>query len=486
MTRLWVLLIGFQIYSFQTVLAQSQESEEISGLVQPPYSLIANELVSLGRCFQKDDCEYEKPLQTILGRVEVRTESSPEYMATDFYKSLNIRFFYNDEELSLYLSTQNKTVGDANRGDTVISLANTSPFHMIVAIELSPEGHLAEMDTEWHRDETLLFRKHYDQNLELVDAYFYTPPPLEEEDIEPKALEEGKIERIKVAIFDQGVDYNHPAIKTFIPRTIENGELGILGVDLINPGSLPFDLTVGDEPNHGTGVAYQVVRQDDGNESPIQIVPVRIYDQYEKAFDFCQKNNIRIISYSTEFMVNPATDSGEPIYQDANQAFERLITQVKTHPQIAFVMSSGNSRGEDLDGIPLYEKLSSLPNVFLVAASDENGKFAAEMSDYGHKTVETVEPGMHIKVAKPGGLFDFANGTSYSAPAFARKLALIMSRFPSANLSQIREALKNSVSPEEEFKDYTEWGGSADICKITQKSLFSVESSPTENAVIQP
>jgi cell wall-associated protease len=73
-------------------------------------------------------------------------------------------------------------------------------------------------------------------------------------------------------------------------------------------------------------------------------------------------------------------------------------------------------------------------------------KLAANFSNYGKSSVDLFAPGVGIYSTTPGNLYQTLNGTSMATPEVAGIVALLISRFPLYETSEIRNAvLKNTT-----------------------------------------
>ena len=102
-------------------------------------------------------------------------------------------------------------------------------------------------------------------------------------------------------------------------------------------------------------------------------------------------------------------------------AAESAAIQAAGNAGIIFCAAAGNS-GTNNDTTPTYPASYRLPNMIVVAASDQNDALAS-FSDYGATTVDLAAPGVNILSTAPAAalttasVFLIANGVTYSASA---------------------------------------------------------------------
>ncbi|NCD21875.1 MAG: hypothetical protein EOL90_02905 [Spartobacteria bacterium] len=130
-----------------------------------------------------------------------------------------------------------------------------------------------------------------------------------------------------------------------------------------------------------------------------------------------------------------------------------------------FIAAAGND-GVDNDVEPHYPSSYDLPNVIAVAAIDPDGKLA-DFSNYGSNSVHIAAPGVDILSTVPGGAgnqYDGTySGTSMACPHVAGAAALLWSVNPDYTYAEIRQALLDSVAPNDELTGKVQTGGELDL-----------------------
>jgi hypothetical protein len=87
---------------------------------------------------------------------------------------------------------------------------------------------------------------------------------------------------------------------------------------------------------------------------------------------------------------------------------------------------------------------SFLPSNLIFVAATDNQDNLADFSNYGSRTVSVGAPGVDMTLALPGGLYAPVSGTSFAAPMVSAIAALLKSRFPTAGMGAIKDAILKS------------------------------------------
>jgi len=211
---------------------------------------------------------------------------------------------------------------------------------------------------------------------------------------------------VVVAVVDSGVNYNHPDLDgniwTNSGETANNSSDDdgngyiddIRGWDFVDNDNDPMDSTghgthvagiIGAEGNNGlgvTGVAWNV-----------KIMPLRVFNtlgsstsaNVASAINYAVVNGAKVINYS----------AGGPNF---SQTFLNAITAANT-AGVLFVGAADNGGsdgiGDDTDSITDYPADYNVPNILIVAATDQDDNLAS-FSNYGATTVDVGAPGVNI------------------------------------------------------------------------------------------
>ncbi|MCY4644105.1 MAG: S8 family peptidase [Bacteriovoracales bacterium] len=237
--------------------------------------------------------------------------------------------------------------------------------------------------------------------------------------------------RLKIAVIDTGVDYNHPDLvdNMWINEAEFHGEEGvdddgngfvddIHGYDFVHNDGDPMD-----DHSHGTHCAGIIAATHDqtgiaGLMGDVQIVAIKFLGRRGggsladavKSIDYAMKVGVHIMS-------NSWGGGG------FNQALYDAIFAAK-EKGILFVAAAGNSNNNN-DKRPSYPATYDIENVISVGAMDSSGK-RASFSSYGAKTVDIFAPGAKILSSVLGGKYKSYSGTSMATPYVSAALGLLL------------------------------------------------------------
>ncbi len=120
----------------------------------------------------------------------------------------------------------------------------------------------------------------------------------------------------------------------------------------------------------------------------------------------------------------------------------RKIKDLESH-NILFVAAAGN-RGIDIDRFPEYPAAFNFPHQITVGSIGRSG-LMADHSNFGDQHVHIFAPGVDIFSTVPFSGHEALTGTSMAAPFVSGALALLKGHRPQATVSQLRQALLQSV-----------------------------------------
>jgi subtilisin family serine protease len=254
-----------------------------------------------------------------------------------------------------------------------------------------------------------------------------------------------------VAVIDTGIAYAHPDLSqnvwTNTAETVNgldddgNGLVDdIRGWDFLDDDNDPDDVdehgthvagTIGARGNNGVGVV--------GINWQVKMIALRAGDQIGlplsaivDSIDYACSKGARVVNGSF----------GGPGFSQA------MLAAINSCPGTLFVFAAGNGGsdqiGDNNDSVPTYPCSYPSPNIVCVAATTR-GDFLASFSNYGATSVDLAAPGVAILSTKPGGSYQFGDGTSMASPHVAGVAALRLALSPAATVGQLKNALLSSV-----------------------------------------
>jgi flagellar hook assembly protein FlgD len=224
---------------------------------------------------------------------------------------------------------------------------------------------------------------------------------------------------VRIAIVDSGVDVRHPDLAGKVVGT-HNAVTG--GTD------------VHDVVGHGTGTA-SVAAAATGNGVGIagagrnsSLLAVKVADVTGRIFtDDLAAGIVWAVDHGAN-VVNLSL--GGPTSDRLEKA---AVAYAEAH-NVLVVAAAGN------EGSSAKQFPAALPGVLAVGATSSNGAVRAPFSSYG-SWVDLAAPGRSIVVATPGGGYEVADGTSYSAPLVSGSAALLAAYRPGRTAAELQQAL---------------------------------------------
>ncbi|MCL6458453.1 MAG: S8 family peptidase [Gorillibacterium sp.] len=229
--------------------------------------------------------------------------------------------------------------------------------------------------------------------------------------------------KVKIAVIDTGIDYNHPDLR----------QTTVGGINLVDPRRPPLD-----DNGHGTHIAGTIAASSMlsgllGVAPEAQIYAVKAFDRYGTAYvsdivtgvQWSIENNMDIINMSFG-MKTP-----HRALEEALRIAYRLGTVI--------VASSGNEgKIGDIDYPARYR------NVIAVGATGKHNKMAG-FSNRG-KRIDIYAPGHKVISTWLNGCYQELSGTSMATSHVSGVIALLISAKPEISPLQIKRALIRSAT----------------------------------------
>jgi len=247
-------------------------------------------------------------------------------------------------------------------------------------------------------------------------------------------------EDVIVAVFDSGIDYNHPDLADNMYRDNE----GRFGIDC-SPATLRENdnecgFNTMDEDGHGTHVAGTIGAVGDngigvvGVNWNVRLMSVKIFDDEGttstesiiKGMEYALANGAVISNHSY---------GGYGFSQGEFDVFEAAMEI----GHLAVTAAANNALINDNE-VRAYPASFELDNIISVGATTFNDELAS-FSNHGVNSVHIAAPGAYIASTFPDNSYVYASGTSMASPHVAGVAALIKSLFPDAGYTEMRERI---------------------------------------------
>ncbi len=387
------------------------------------------------------------------------------------------------------------------RGSDVqtVSVPNGDVMGVIAHLKADPSVTLAQPDYLYHATETIPNDPYYAQQ--------WGPAKIAAPESWDVARGSAASNAPVVAVIDSGVDYVHPDLATNMwtnPGGIGSCRAGTHGYDALaqEAGSpyygldpcIPFDDDghgthvsgiIGAAGNNGTGVS--------GVEWQARIMAVKFLDSSGSGDDVAAIAAINWVVDAKNHGVNVRVINASWGGSGDDTALDNAI-QSANAAGILFVAAAGNGDNSgtpiDVDTTPQYP--CSTSGVLCVASSDPYDGLSW-FSNYGASTVALAAPGECILSTVPTEFpfgendpycgtpprnYAYLDGTSMATPFVSGTAALIAAAAPSADATQLRADMVNSVDPSSSLSSKVSSGGRLDVCKaLAQAGVFTPPQS---------
>ncbi|HXI50624.1 MAG TPA: S8 family serine peptidase, partial [Candidatus Saccharimonadales bacterium] len=257
-----------------------------------------------------------------------------------------------------------------------------------------------------------------------------------------------------VAVIDTGIRYTHQELAAQMwhnPGEIPGNGIdddgdgivdNVYGMNAINGSGDPYD-----DHFHGTHVAGTIgAAANDGHPHVGVAWQVRLM-----ACKFLDAGGSGNTSDAIE-CINFAVAHGARVLNNSwggggySQALHDAILAAR-NAGVLFVAAAGNN-GEDGDASPHYPSSYDVDNIVSVAAMDSSDHLAG-FSNYGRTSVDLGAPGVHIYSCGNASDSDYRylDGTSMATPHVCGVAALLLARYPSISVSELKMRLLNTTVP---------------------------------------
>lgn len=302
---------------------------------------------------------------------------------------------------------------------------------------------------------------------------------------------------VTIGLIDQGVDYQHPALRShFRGFDAKTGKFVLKGnyIDFVGSGTTD---------NHGTHVAGIMVGSEmrkTGNKTVevnrIGVAPGAKFIAARAFRDGVGGSNANIIK-ACQWMLAPGGDSAKApriinqSWSDGSNKADPWLEEVsKTIREagILNVFSAGNN-GAVKAAPGSVDNPGSMPGVLSVGAVNNTGKLAdfsrrgpSQWKNAGIKP-DLVAPGVQIRSALPGGKYASWDGTSGAAPHVSGLAALVLQANPQLSVNELEAILKSNTrnGTDDEYPQTPNYGygyGVIDAYDAVQSALQKAGKIP--------
>lgn len=292
--------------------------------------------------------------------------------------------------------------------------------------------------------------------------------------------------RIKIAVIDTGVDYNHNDLKNnmWVNEAEKNGTPGvdddgngyvddIHGYDFANKDGDPMDGN-----NHGTHCAGTIAAEHDsvgvaGVMADAQIVAVKFLTDEGSG---STADAIAAIDYATKVGVDIMSNSWGG--GGFSQALKDSIIKAN-QAGIIFTAAAGNSASNN-NNTPQYPANYDVANVISVAAHNAKDRLAS-FSCFGSRTVHVAAPGRNILSTVAGNGWEVFSGTSMATPHVSGVIGLYLARYGSQDPATLRDNLMKSSVYGADYERKVISGGRVDAYNFLTGVVTPRPEQPNEN-----
>jgi subtilisin family serine protease len=265
--------------------------------------------------------------------------------------------------------------------------------------------------------------------------------------------------KIKIAVIDTGIDYNHPDLKDnmWVNEAEANGEAGVDDdqngyIDDVYGYNFTDERTP-DNPydghGHGTHCAGTIGASHNeigvaGVMADVSLVAIKFLTDQGSG---TTENAIKSVDYATKVGVDIMSNSWGG---GASSIALKEAIQRANEKGILFVAAAGNSASNN-DQAPHYPSNYDVDNVIAVAAHNASGTLAT-FSCYGKDTVDVAAPGRNILSTVKDGGYDVYSGTSMATPHVSGVLGLFLAHNEeNLNVREIKERLIKTSVPSDYY-----------------------------------
>lgn len=279
---------------------------------------------------------------------------------------------------------------------------------------------------------------------------------------------------IIIGILDSGIDYLHPDLTDNIWKNpgeipengIDDDHNGFIddyyGWDFANDDNDPMD---DDDEGHGTHCSGIIAAKRNNNTGVCGVMP----NAKLMAIKFMAGGSgtiskaINAISYAIAMNV-PLINTSWCTRLFSSQALKELIATSGV-----FVAPAGNNNGTDVDTRPYFPASFDCDNIISVASTNHRDQLSF-FSNYGQRSVDLAAPGDFVISTVPNNSYDYYSGSSAAAAYVTGAIGLVMSNNPGLSVTEIKNALLETVDTLSSLQGKTVSGGRLNVHKFLKST----------------
>jgi subtilisin family serine protease len=274
-----------------------------------------------------------------------------------------------------------------------------------------------------------------------------------------------------VAVIDTGIRYTHSDLSAQMWRNpgetpgngVDDDHDGyvdnVFGINALTNSGNPMD-----DQGHGTHVAGTIGATANGGGQHVGVAwQVRLMACKFLGADGSgsDSNAIKCINFAVSKGARILSNSWGG--GDSDQALADAILAARNHGAL-FIAAAGNGGddgvGDNNDTVAHYPSSYTTDNIIAVAALDRQDKLAG-FSNYGATTVDVGAPGVSIfsTTFDSDTSYGYKSGTSMATPHVSGIAALVLSRFPTLTVSELRQRIISTTVPVTALRNKSVSGG---------------------------
>jgi subtilisin family serine protease len=261
---------------------------------------------------------------------------------------------------------------------------------------------------------------------------------------------------VTIAVIDDGVDYNHPALRDNIwvnareiaSNGIDDDGNGFvddnLGWNFVDNNNDPSDRSFDGHGTHVAGIAAANGDEIKGVAFNSKIMPIKVLGNGGGS-DLDIAKGIRYAINNGAKVINMSLGGESPVI--APELVEAL--RAAKQAGVTVVIAAGNERqsgGALKPGNPA--RFAAVQDLGIAVGAVDNGRFLFEDSNPAgaQRFNYLVAPGVGVRSTLPGGGSGLLSGTSMATPHVAGVVALMLSANPNLTVDRIEDILAATAS----------------------------------------